>query len=189
MVKQLDKSTSAAFATGEQHSPDALPKQQKPIGLIINIDDGRARLQVNLCSSMVFGRSDEGTSVDIDLTSFGGREKGVSRVHMTLMQQGNRLFIKDMGSKNGTRINHDALRSNIAYELMDGDVLTLGKLRCAVYFAYEPIQETPLPPRTSNRDTTNDVRADITIADDATYDVRPFAEKVLQQIFIKDSNE
>src|SRR5688500_7986158 len=116
MVKELDKSLSAAFATGEQPAPDAVAK--KPKGLILNIENGAAKLQIGLRSPLMFGRSDAETKVDVDLTSFGGREKGISRQHMTLVQQGSRLFVKDMGSKNGTRINDDTLHAQMYYELL-----------------------------------------------------------------------
>jgi pSer/pThr/pTyr-binding forkhead associated (FHA) protein len=186
MVKELDKSLSAAYANGEQQAPDAL-KKQKPLGLILNIENGWAKLQIGLRSPLTFGRSDAETKVDVDLTSFGGREKGISRQHMTLVQQGSRLFVKDMGSKNGTRINDDTLHAQMYYELLDGDKLRLGKLEIEFMFAYQPVQETQLPSGISPRDETNSVRNHA--VDDTTYDVRPFAKEALQKRLSHNLNE
>lgn len=187
MVKELDKSRSAAFATGEQQAPDAVAKKPKPLGLILNIDDGWAKLQIGLRSPLTFGRSDAETMVDVDLNSFGWREKGVSRQHMTLVQQGSRLFVKDMGSKNGTRINDDTLHAQMFYELLDGDVLRLGKLDMKISFAYEPVQETTLPAGITTREATNAVQNNT--VDETTFDVRPFTKDALQKRLSHNLNE
>ena len=189
MVQPLDKSDSAAFAHGTKQPVDAQPKRPKPNGLIINIDEGWARVQVTLRPTITFGRSDEDTMVDVDLTSFGARDKGVSRQHIMVMQQGGRLFVKDLGSKNGTRINSDALRANILYELMDGDVLQLGKLQLAISFAYEAITETVIPQNTTSREETNSVRPDNKTLTDSTYEIPPFAAKALQRRMMQDLDE
>jgi pSer/pThr/pTyr-binding forkhead associated (FHA) protein len=190
MVQPLDKSDFAAFASGDKQPVDAQPKRPKPSGLIINVDEGWARVQIALRPAITFGRSDEDVTADVDLTSFGARDKGVSRQHIIVMQQGGRLFVKDLGSKNGTRINNDALRANILYELMDGDVLQLGKLQLAIYFVYEPITETVIPQNTASREETNSVRADNkTLVDDTTYEIPPFAAKALQRRMMQDLDE
>jgi pSer/pThr/pTyr-binding forkhead associated (FHA) protein len=186
MMKELDKSLSAAFAIGEQQAPDAL-KRQKPLGLILNIENGEAKLQISLRSPMMFGRSDAETTVDVDLTSFGGREKGLSRQHMTLVQQGNRLFVKDMGSKNGTRINDDTLHAQMYYELLGGDILRLSKLEMEVIFAYQSVQETQLPVGITTREETISGRN--RVVDNTTYDVRPFSKEALQKRLSHNLNE
>ena len=189
MARPLDKSDSAEFALGAKKAVDSQRNRPKPNGLIINIDEGWARLQITLRPTITFGRSDEDVTVDVDLTSFGARDKGVSRQHIIVMQQGGRLFVKDLGSKNGTRINNDALRANILYELMDGDVLQLGKLQLALYFAYEAVTESVIPHNTASREETNGVHPDNKTLSDSTYEIPPFAAKALQRRMMQDVDE
>jgi hypothetical protein len=82
------------------------------------------------------GRGDaySGISPDVDLAPDGGFLEGVSRRHARVLQTGNRLFIEDVGSANGTTLNDDRLRPYIPYPLREGDTLQLGKLELRVGF-------------------------------------------------------
>jgi hypothetical protein len=75
-----------------------------------------------------------GSAVDLDLSAFGGIEKGVSRIHATLYRVNHLIYIMDMGSANGTYLNGQRLNPYQERILRDGDVLYLGKLRFNVCF-------------------------------------------------------
>lgn len=144
MATQLNQTKSSAYATGEMKAVDARPK---PEGIVLRIitDTGHTIFTVALRPKLIIGRGDDQTPVDIDLTSFGGAEKGVSRKHVMLMQHGARVYVLDLGSKNGTHINGKVLRTGSIYELQENDELQLGKLKISVTFDYEPVTATALP--------------------------------------------
>lgn len=79
----------------------------------------------------IIGREDPIGNIfpDIDLTDFGGDEKGVSRQHACIRWQGNQYYIIDLQSTNFTYINQRKLQPNLATLLHDGDEIQCGKLK------------------------------------------------------------
>lgn len=71
---------------------------------------------------------------ELDLNDYGGREKGVSRVHAALRHDRHRVLLVDMGSTNGTRLNGSLLPANTPAAVEDGDEIRLGKLSITVNF-------------------------------------------------------
>lgn len=90
---------------------------------------------------LLIGRADPlaGFQPELDLTSHGGKENGVSRRHVCITQGDKSLFVEDLGAVNGTRINGFQLESNQLYRLRDGDELELGRLRILVRFVRSPV--------------------------------------------------
>ncbi|MBZ0284776.1 MAG: FHA domain-containing protein [Anaerolineae bacterium] len=85
---------------------------------------------------LVIGRFDPDTqtSPQIDLQSFGGTEKGVSRRHATIVKREGALNIVDAGSYNGTYLNGQRLVAHQPRILRDGDDIRLGYLVLRVKF-------------------------------------------------------
>lgn len=80
---------------------------------------------------VILGRADlraDGFKPDIDLTPYGGRERGVSRAHVRLHVQDGKLFMTDLYSANGTFMGGERMVAEKAYELHNGDELLLGAL-------------------------------------------------------------
>lgn len=69
---------------------------------------------------------------DIDLTAFQAYEWGVSRLHATIVIDPDRVFVNDLGSANGTRVNGKKLAAHATQELADGDMISLGKFRIQI---------------------------------------------------------
>jgi pSer/pThr/pTyr-binding forkhead associated (FHA) protein len=63
---------------------------------------------------------------DVDVSGFPNSEI-VSRVHADIRVEGDAYFIEDMGSSNGTYINHTPLLSGNRHRLRPGDRIALGK--------------------------------------------------------------
>jgi hypothetical protein len=84
----------------------------------------------------VIGRYDVSNAKqpDLDLTPYGGIEKGVSRHHAIISRSEDTLTIIDMGSANGTHLNGQRLVPDQPRLLRDGDEIRLGKLVAHVYF-------------------------------------------------------
>ncbi|NLX08904.1 MAG: FHA domain-containing protein [Chloroflexi bacterium] len=91
---------------------------------------------------IVLGRTDPVSSFypELDLTPYGGQEGGVSRRHAMIIQDEDNkaLYIEDLNSTNGTRINGFSLEPRRRYRLRDGDELELGRVRIVLRFVRSP---------------------------------------------------
>jgi pSer/pThr/pTyr-binding forkhead associated (FHA) protein len=87
-------------------------------------------------SDFTVGRSTEGQPIlpDVDLTNFDAFSQGVSRLHAALRVANQKLFVIDLGSSNGTRVNGQKILPHIEYPLNHGDILALGKLKIQILF-------------------------------------------------------
>jgi len=65
---------------------------------------------------------------DLDLARFKAAEHGISRIHATLESNEAGVYLMDLGSRNGTYVNGQALAAFSPCYLNDGDVLRFGKL-------------------------------------------------------------
>ena len=85
---------------------------------------------------VIIGRKDDraGVEPDLDLAEYGARQQGVSRQHASIARDGNHLYIRDLGSVNGTYLNGQRLRKGQARILRDGDEIHLGNLVLSVFF-------------------------------------------------------
>lgn len=72
--------------------------------------------------------------VTFDLTDYGAYHFGVSRHHATLTFNDGYLYLEDLGSTNGTRINGFQLTANQKYRLRDGDEIEFARLRSNITF-------------------------------------------------------
>jgi CheY-like chemotaxis protein len=100
-------------------------------------------LQINVKDHMLIGRADpeRGIAPEIDLTEPEGLSKGVSRRHASIAIHDERVFIKDLGSTNGTLVNGVACEPLKEHRLRHGDELTLGNMRLQVIFAVVPAKD------------------------------------------------
>ena len=87
---------------------------------------------------IIIGRSDPVSSFypDLDLSPYGGQEHGVSRRHATIVQDDEQkaLFLEDLNSTNGTRINGFSLEPRRRYRLRDGDELEFGQVQMVLSY-------------------------------------------------------
>lgn len=97
------------------------------------IDSGRI---VNLAGQSEFsiGRATEGQPIlpDVDLSMHEAYSQGVSRLHASLKVITQRVYINDLGSSNGTRVNGQKIIAHVDYPLNHGDVVALGKFKLQV---------------------------------------------------------
>jgi molybdenum cofactor synthesis domain-containing protein len=107
------------------------------LGLKLTIPDSGHDVEVPLTKEEIsIGRLDpaSGSFPDVDLSDYGGEEKGVSRRHAKIIRREGGLFIEDLGSFNGTFLNHKKLTPYRLEALKSGDELRLGKLVLRVSF-------------------------------------------------------
>ncbi len=82
-------------------------------------------LPLNL-SVIHIGKPNERILPNIDVSTLPNADV-VSRVHATIYVEGNTYFIEDLGSANGTYLNHTLLLPRTRYSVNLGDRIDLGK--------------------------------------------------------------
>lgn len=123
-----DLSAKATWGTAHFH-PDAR--------IVIHVRDAVNPIVIEpKLRRLVMGRADahSPTQPDVDLTSYGAIEKGVSRIHAVLERSDDTLTLTDLGSSNGTHLNGQRLGPDQPRVLRDGDEIRLGKLVANIYF-------------------------------------------------------
>jgi pSer/pThr/pTyr-binding forkhead associated (FHA) protein len=92
-------------------------------------------LRVN--HSLILGRkgeADETDGPDVDLNVFDAYSRGVSKQHAVIEFTNRVLTIRDLGSRNGTFLNMQAVSPNSHRVLRDSDIIHLGNLELLVHF-------------------------------------------------------
>jgi hypothetical protein len=113
-------------------SPGTTPLQE---GWRLRFKIGDQSVPLSILSRTVVGRVIEGeTGIDFDLTPFGAYHFGVSRQHAVISLNEGFLYLEDLGSTNGTRINGFQLTPNQKYRLRDGDEVEFARLRTVIKF-------------------------------------------------------
>ena len=137
--KETDPLAAAEVTWMEREETSEVPEEEEvasPVSLKLSIPDSGRDVELPLAKEVNIGRLDPASASfpDIDLTSDGGLEKGVSRRHAKITRRGNEVFIEDLGSINGTFLNRKKLTPYLPQVLKSGDELQLGKLILRVNF-------------------------------------------------------
>jgi pSer/pThr/pTyr-binding forkhead associated (FHA) protein len=87
-------------------------------------------LELPAKDDVIIGREDPISEVfpDLDLTGYGGMEKGVSRKHAVMHRSNDGYTVEDMGSTNGTYVNKKRIQPNSPQRVTPGDEIRFGKL-------------------------------------------------------------
>jgi pSer/pThr/pTyr-binding forkhead associated (FHA) protein len=113
-------------------------KQIYPMRLTLRLVDRSRVLSTQLADRLVIGRGGGSRKPEIDLSNFDGLRCGISRWHAVFIYDENNLFVEDLNSTNGTRINGYQIDTGRAYRLRNGDELELGSLRMIVNMVRPP---------------------------------------------------
>ncbi len=84
---------------------------------------------------ILVGRLDaaHGVFPELDLTTDGGLEQGVSRRHARIYTRNGECFVEDLDSTNYTFLNGERLTPYLPYKFKNGDTLTLGTMRLKIH--------------------------------------------------------
>jgi len=138
-----DEAETAPLAVGEitwmeREETIEVPEEEvvSPVSLKLSILDSGRDMELPLTKEVNIGRLDPASASfpDVDLTSAGGLDRGISRRHAKITRRGSEVFIEDLGSVNGTFLNRKKLMPYFPQALKDGDELQLGKLILRVSF-------------------------------------------------------
>jgi pSer/pThr/pTyr-binding forkhead associated (FHA) protein len=121
---------------GEETSEAPGKGVTSPLGLKLTILDSGRDVEVPLTKEVNIGRQDSASAwfPEVDLTNDDGLGKGVSRSHAKITRRGSEVLIEDLGSINGTFLNHKKLTPYLSRPLNSGDELRLGALVLRVSF-------------------------------------------------------
>ncbi len=117
---------------------NAAPDQTYPLRLVLKIADSDQMISIPVLERLVIGRGGDAQIPDVDLATFNATKCGVSRVHGAFTYQDNTLFIEDLNSTNGTRINGYQIAPSQPVRLRNGDEIELGTLRFNVNIVRAP---------------------------------------------------
>jgi hypothetical protein len=112
----------------------------RPWRIALRLMHLQMQMILDVTGQMIVGRAnpDAGYFPEVDLGAFNGSEMGVSREHLYIRLDGDRVVVVDNGSANGTQLNGEWLKPNEAYPLRHGDELTLGLMKVQVELLTNP---------------------------------------------------
>ncbi len=105
--------------------------------LILKAKGFSNQLVLRVNESLILGRKSEEMESSlpvIDLNVFDAYMSGVSKQHAVIELADRVLTLRDLGSKNGTFLNMQALPANSHRVLRDNDIIHLGNLELIVHF-------------------------------------------------------
>jgi pSer/pThr/pTyr-binding forkhead associated (FHA) protein len=104
--------------------------------ITLEVVESGEKLRLKTHGHISLGRADTDSSWQptVDLTPYGAVEKGVSRMHADLFFENDQVFVLELGSANGTRVNGVRVQIGLAQQLCNGDKLELGGLHLRVAF-------------------------------------------------------
>jgi ribosomal protein L40E len=89
------------------------------------------------------GKPNDRSPPDIDVSGFPCSEV-VSRVHASILVEGDNYYIEDLGSANGTYINHNTLIKGNRHLLKVGDRISLGKGDLVTFIFQSGLPQSPM---------------------------------------------
>jgi hypothetical protein len=122
---------------GQEMKASAAKIKPKKLRLRCELLDSHNFMIVPERTPLLIGRTDRksNTLPDIDLGPVGGREGGISRRHAYLIRHEDALYLEDLGSMNGTFVNHKALQPHRRTRIQPGDLIRIGLMQ--VIFCFE----------------------------------------------------
>ena len=138
-----DSLPHAVMPTEERKARAQTSRLTAPWRLLLQIGgQNQTTVGIEVKDRIVLGRSDPVATYypDLDLSPYGGQEGGVSRRHAAIIQDDDNqaLYIEDLNSTNGTRINGFSLEPRRRYRLRDGDELEFGRVQMILRFVRSP---------------------------------------------------
>lgn len=112
----------------------------RPWKVALRIIQKENRVIFDMAGPMVIGRMDPEQDVypEVDLGAYDAEEMGVSREHLMLKLDGDRILVSDNDSSNGTLLNEDRMKPGADYPIRDGDELQLGLMKVKIELLMNP---------------------------------------------------
>jgi pSer/pThr/pTyr-binding forkhead associated (FHA) protein len=120
----------------EYTKPDVSPESVLIVGgglALFILDEGQI-LPLTDSNEITIGRVSKGQTIvpKIDLSAYKAYEKGVSRMHISIKKIDQNYSVTDLGSLSGTQLNGKKILTGQSFQLENGDILCLGKLKIQI---------------------------------------------------------
>lgn len=114
-----------------------------PTGAFLQAEDGTTFPLLG--KETLIGRNDpqSGIFVDVDLSGVANEPKAISRRHARIEQEGDRFYLVDLGSRNGTKLNGRLLLPNERTPLWNEDVIEFGRRAARLTFFAGSARQEP----------------------------------------------
>ncbi len=113
----------AGSATGTSNLPEEIVVEQVPLETVLGVLEYRGQRHEIRSETITLGRDPEATITIEDPT--------VSFMHAEISRHGNHLYLRDLGSRNGTFVNGNLLATPCI--LKNGDMIRIGKTELKFY--------------------------------------------------------
>ena len=107
---------------------------KKAINIEVEVLNTGRKVLLSADREILVGRLDaaHGIFPELDMTTDGGLEQGVSRRHARIYTRDGTCFVEDLDSTNGTFLNDERVTPYLPYAFRDGDMLMFGTMRIKV---------------------------------------------------------
>ncbi|HBE21774.1 MAG TPA: peptide-binding protein [Cyanobacteria bacterium UBA11149] len=119
------RETNPPISTPRSNADSGTVLQNQSAILLHLQTNTQIELPVNL-SVIHIGKPNDRIPPDVDVSGFPHSDI-VSRIHADIRVEGDAYYIEDVGSANGTYINHNPLASGNRHKLRHGDRISLGR--------------------------------------------------------------
>jgi len=132
-ISPISDTTSAETKDEKKKSaPSSIPGPSLQTGALLGLKVVGSDSVVSLLGRVNYtlGRAIEDQAVipDIDLSLYGAEEHGVSRIHAEVLLKPDGIYIIDLDSANGTKVNGTRIETITPVHLRHGDIIQLGGL-------------------------------------------------------------
>jgi hypothetical protein len=110
-------------------------EEDHAINIEVDVLNTGRKILLSADREILVGRLDaaHGIFPELDMTTDGGLEQGVSRRHARIYTRDGTCFVEDLDSTNGTFLNGERVTPYLPYAFHDGDTLTFGTMRLKVH--------------------------------------------------------
>lgn len=108
------------------NTPNASTKLQRRTAQMLHVQTNTVIPLLQNSGLIHIGKPGGAIAPDLDVSGFPDSAI-VSRVHADIRIEGDLYFLEDMGSSNGTYVNHTPLLPGNRHRLREGDRIALGK--------------------------------------------------------------
>jgi len=109
-------------------------ERTRTINIEVSVLNTGSKMLLSADREILVGRLDaaHGIFPELDMTTDGGLEQGVSRRHARIYTRDGTCFVEDLDSTNGSFLNGERITPYLPYAFHDGDALTFGTMRLQV---------------------------------------------------------
>jgi hypothetical protein len=132
----LKRSSSLFFEAVVMAETEDSEKFAEDAAAVLFVGDSSLPHVLPIEALAVLGRAsaDRTLKPNLDLSAYDAYNRGVSARHAALQRAGDRLFLRDLGSTNGTYLNGERLTPYQPEALRHGDEIHLGQLKLRILF-------------------------------------------------------